>query len=190
MPGAKSFGDGPGLRDAASRSEWRVAIEDFAERAEPVRINLSAEWLEEMQGCSAISVDAEMCQRKRPEQPAPRSTLMIGGIALPRAARVPALVPRFAGREAAQTVTGEQMLRADIYDGFLLRRCERADGQRYAENLVGAKRGVVADSGRINHVEAARALRVPELLKTSPGLRGKLFVVLDRCAQHSREASQ
>src|SRR4029077_11209934 len=172
MPGAESFGNGPCLRDAASRSEWRVAIEDFAERAEPVRINLTSERLEKAQGRSAISVDAEMRQRKRPEQPAPHSTLMIGGIALPRSARVAALVPGLARGEAAQTVARQQMLRADVDNGFLLRRCERADGQGNAENLVGTKRSVSADLRRINYVGAGRALRVPKILKTSPGLWG------------------
>ena len=62
---------------------------------------------------------------------------MISGIALPRTARILALVGWLGGRQAAQAVRGEQMLGHGVNDRFLLAVGKRAYGERDTENLVG-----------------------------------------------------
>src|SRR5260370_29310727 len=103
-PRPQNFRNGPGLRDAAARREGRVAIENFAERAEAVRMNLAAERLEETQRRLAVVVDAIVCECERAEQPAPDGALMIGGVAIAGAASVMAGISRFARRETPQSV--------------------------------------------------------------------------------------
>src|SRR5258708_19564940 len=102
---------------------------------------------------------------------------MISDVALARPAVVVALVRGFPGSKAAQTVGSEQALRADVDDGFLLLCCERGDGQGDSKNLIRAERSVIADSGRINDVEAATTIRIPEFLKALLALRGEALVV-------------
>jgi len=55
--------------------------------------------------------------------------------------------------------------RANIDNRLLLLGRERAYRQGYGENLVRPQRGIISNSWRIDHVEAAIALRVPEFLK-------------------------
>jgi len=67
MPGAKDFRDGPGLSNAAARSERGVAIENLAEGAESVRIHLLGQRLEEAQCRVAVPVHAKVREHERPK---------------------------------------------------------------------------------------------------------------------------
>src|SRR5260370_41892521 len=78
-PRPQNFRNGPGLRDAAARRERRVAIENFAERAEAVRMNLAAERLGETRRRLAVRVDWVAGECERAEQPAPDGSLRAGG---------------------------------------------------------------------------------------------------------------
>lgn len=91
-PNAQDLGNGPSLRDAAARREWRLCVEDLAERAQAVRDDLFAERLKEPQGCFAVAIHAEMGEDEGSQEPPPHSTLMVGTIPFPGAAAVMGLV--------------------------------------------------------------------------------------------------
>jgi hypothetical protein len=120
MPSAKNFRYGPRLRNATARSERGISVEDFPKRAESVGTDKLTQRFEETQGCVAVVVNAKMREGKRPEEPTPDGTLMIGSVPLARPTAVVALVSGLARSEAAQTVGGKQALGADVDDGFLL----------------------------------------------------------------------
>ena len=135
-PGAKDFGDGPGLSDAASRGKWRVAIKNFSKCSKAIVADVRGERFKVAPGSVPISINAKMSLDKRPEEPAPGCALMIGGIAVAWASGVVALITRLARSEAAQTVGREKLPGANVDDGSLLFRGEGADGERNGENLV------------------------------------------------------
>src|SRR6266581_8544203 len=147
LPSAEDFRDGPGLGDAAARSEWRVAIKDFTERAEATRIDLTFQGREEPQRSRAVAVNAIVRKSEGAEQPAPYGALMIRGVAIARAATVVPGVARLTRSEAPQSVRGEEIPGANLDNRLLLFERERADGQGDSKNLVRPEGGVISDSG-------------------------------------------
>ena len=138
MPRAQQLGDRPALRNAAARGERSVSIKNFAYRAEPVSMNVPAEWFENAQSGGAVSINTKMSQREWAEQPSPDGALMVDAIAGMRITTVVSAVTIFAGSEAAQAVRSEEMLRANLHDVFLLAGGKRAKRKGDGKNLIWA----------------------------------------------------
>ena len=107
MPGAQHLGDGPRLGNAASGGEWGTAIGDFTQRAKAMHMNLSAKRFQEAQSEIWVTVDTEVSESKRAEQPAPSSPLVVSSVPLSWTAAVMPLVCRVLWIEAAQAMRSE-----------------------------------------------------------------------------------
>src|SRR5579871_4269946 len=187
LPSSKEFGDGPGLGDAAARGEGGLGVEDFGESTEAVACNGLRQRFEETERVGLVLVDAVMREGERTERPAPNGTLVIGGVAIARAAAKVSDVAGFVSSEAAQAEWCKKFGLANVDYGFLLIRRERRARERDRENLVGAERCVVADSGRIDDVVETVAICVPEFCKAGFRGSGQRFVARRRQFHQSRE---
>src|ERR1700730_17562444 len=161
-PCSQYFRHRPGLRDTSTRSERRIAIENFAERAQAVRMNLFTERLEKTYRRSAIRANTEMRQHQWAEEPTPHGALMIRAVTLSIIATVMSLVAGFALREAAQSVRSNKPPGTNIDNRFLLFRGKRALRQRNGKNLIWPKSGVISNFRRVDDVIAASGRVVPE----------------------------
>src|SRR5438105_15789666 len=102
-----------------------------------------------------------MRERKRAEQPAPNGALMVGCVALARAAMVVSLVSGFSWRKAAQAVGREQAPCANVHNRFSLLWRKRALRKRHGKDLTGTKRRSVTVARLANHVVEAMRSRIP-----------------------------
>src|SRR3989475_2582237 len=168
VPGPQRLGDAPRLGNAATRLERCVALADLGDRAQAIVGDVMSERCEKAPRGVGITVDLVMSERERPEEPGPDGPLVIRAVAAPLIAPVAALVLGMARRERAQPARRQQMPAAGLDDAPLTTRRERALGKRHGEDLIRAKRGVVA-GGRVDHVVAVAPGVVPEPLE--PGLR-------------------
>ena len=103
-------------------------------------------------------------------------------------AAIVANVCRVRRGEAAQAVRGQQVTRANVHDGLLLPRSQRAVWQRHGQQLIGSQSVVVA-SRPIDHVAAVAARVVPEPGKPGPCAFCQGSVRLGRFPQSAREFS-
>src|ERR1700746_456748 len=87
---------------------------------------------------------------------------MVSAVALARTTTIMPLVTRRAFGQTAEAVRGKQAVRANIHNGFLLLRRKRTLRQRHGKNLIGTKRGVVADAGILDNVVTTVGSPVPE----------------------------
>src|SRR5664279_340142 len=92
LPGPEKLGNAPSLRDAPGGFEWRVALENFANRAKSRGIDGPTEWLQEALSQIAIAVDAEVRESERTEKPSPYGSLVISRIAFAGSTRAVASV--------------------------------------------------------------------------------------------------
>src|ERR1700730_93356 len=145
-PSAQHLANAPSLRDAALWRKRSIAVVDFSKRADSIQANGRTDGVKKSHRCTLISIDAKVRQRKWPQQPTPRRTLVIRRISLARPSAVVSPVRGLAWRQTAQTVRRQQALRANIDHSFLLRLAERTNGQRHGKNLVGPQRIIVSES--------------------------------------------
>src|SRR5205807_65811 len=82
LPRPQHFRDCPRLRDTTARRERRVAIEDLAQAAQPVSLQLVRQRLEEGPRARRIVIDAQVREHERSHQPTPDGALMVGGVTL------------------------------------------------------------------------------------------------------------
>jgi len=115
-------------------------------------------WLEELSRSGLVLVDAEMRESEGTEEPTPGCALVIRSITFAGTAEVVRYVAGFARTETTQAYRSEELGAANINDRSLLHGIERAHWQGDRENLIGAKRSVVADTGRIDDVVAEIAI--------------------------------
>src|SRR5207302_4559382 len=188
LPRPQDFGDCPGLRDAAARRERSIAIENFAERAEAARVNLAAERLEEALCRFAVAVHAIVRERERPEQPAPDGALMISGVAIPGTTAVMAGISGFAGRETPQSMRGHETPRANVDNRLVLLGGQGAYRQGHGKNLIRPECSIISDARRIDDVEAAITLGVPESLKVFPCFGREFFVSIAGPSEQPRKS--
>ena len=120
MPDAQHLGHGPRLGDAASGSEWGIAIGDFTQRAKTMRTNLLAKRFHEAQREVAVTVNTKMSESEGAQQPAPGSSLMICAVTLCRTTAVMPLVSRVSWIEAAQAMWSQQHLATNVDNRSLL----------------------------------------------------------------------
>lgn len=106
-----------------------MAIENFGQSPEAVRADVVSKRLKIGESCGAVAVGAEMRECERSEQPSPNRPLVISSIARALIAAIVALIAGFAGRKTTEAIAREQVLRADVNDGFLLVFQKRTDGQ-------------------------------------------------------------
>src|SRR5690606_17185422 len=131
-----------------------------------------------------ILINTEMCIDKWPDQPCPYRALVIGVIALQWVTLITRCVTRFATRQAAQPMGGQQLTGAYIDDRFLLCGFQRTVWQRNRKQLIGSQAIISIPSivvrltfRAINYVVKATAHIIPEALKTRLNLRGRILVV-------------
>src|SRR6266404_4780588 len=120
LPSTKNFADRPGLRNTSAWMMGNIAIEDFRERSETVRINRFCQRLKKSACGRVVLVNSIVSERKRPKQPAPHSALVVGGITLARSTGINAGVTVFVPRKTPQSKGGQQLRRARIHDSLLL----------------------------------------------------------------------
>src|ERR1039458_10616743 len=84
----------------------RVAVEYFGNLAEAFLRGVSAYLRQPLPGLcpsfARMALHVEVCGDKRSHQPGPDRALVIGAVAAPGIALVPAAIPRIAGGQAAQ----------------------------------------------------------------------------------------
>src|SRR5687768_12848002 len=89
----QNLGHAPRLRDAATRRERRLRIEDLADRSDAAFVQMRNESVEEPPGLRAfVGMYFEPCIHERPDQPGPDGALMIGGVPRTKIPIVPRLV--------------------------------------------------------------------------------------------------
>ena len=114
-PCSQYFRDRPGLCDTSAGSEGRVTIENFAERAQAVRVDLASQRFQKTGGGRAIPIHAQMRQNEWTEQPTPHGALMIGAVTLSNVAAIVSLVAGLALRETAKSVGSHEFARTNIH---------------------------------------------------------------------------
>src|SRR5262249_37090259 len=108
-PASKNFSNAPGLRDAASRAEWRLGVKDLAYRSDPCRAQRGIETCKEGSGFSEIArMDSQPRIYERPDEPGPDRALMVSGIARSKIAIIFRLVIRITRIKSAKSQGREQ----------------------------------------------------------------------------------
>src|SRR5579872_1180800 len=159
-PRAQYFRHTPGLRKCAACHEWRFAIEDLANAAEPGCQKMVGHWLEKRKGPPRVVVNAQVGQDKRAEQPGPHCSLVVSGVALRLRALVIAAVVRIGRIQTSQSMRRRQAQRANIYHAFLLLRIQWTFRKRDSENVIGPHRTVVSVRA-VDYVKTALTFLIP-----------------------------
>src|ERR1019366_7212903 len=120
-------------------------------------------------------------QRKRAEQPTPYRALVIGAVTMPGIALVLTHVSRILHAEAAQAVARQQFAGAGVDHGAHLCGPQWAEWQRDGKKLIGPHARIATRASiDVDHIVQATALRIPESIKMSAGVRQQGFTSM-RC---------
>ena len=173
---------------AAAGRKRRVAVEDLGDAAEPVVAQVMRHGQREARAAARSPCTRRWARANGPSSHPHAGALVIGAVALGRAAPVATRVSGIAGREAAQSEGGQEAARAGLHDASLPLGRERARGKRHRQDLVGPQRGVGA-RGTVDHVVAAPAASFQKRSKPAaarPAIRSHGRV--GRPATRAREA--
>src|ERR1039458_486528 len=142
----------------------RVAVEYFGNLAEAFLRGVSAYLRQPLPGLcpsfARMALHVEVCGDKRSHQPGPDRALVIGAVAAPGIALVPAAIPRMAGGQAAQAPRRQEMPLDSVHNGFGFIGRKHLVEEAHGEDLV-RPHGGIADISIDDVVEALRRL-VPE----------------------------
>src|SRR6266567_2120445 len=108
-PRAQHLRDGPGLRDATARMEGRVAIENLADAAESMNVQMIRHRTEKLRCAVWVVVNAEVRESERAKQPGPHRSLVVRAIAIDGWTAIPAAILRIVRREAPQSMRSQKM---------------------------------------------------------------------------------
>src|SRR5256712_2632602 len=161
VPRPERLRDAPGLGDAPTWREGRVAVEDLGDGADAMVAEVVGERRQERAGRRGVAVRLEVGQGERSEEPRPHRALMVRAVAFPLIAAVVTSIIRMAGHQAPEPERGQQMTGAGIDDPFLALRRQRALAQRDGEDLIGPERLVVTPR-RVENVVAMAGTLAPE----------------------------
>src|SRR3954451_25489256 len=130
QPATEHLGHAPGLGGAASGEVGGLGVEDLADRADAVLVEVGAEPFEVATGAPQVAgVELEPGVDERPDQPGPDGPLVIGGVAGAEVAVVFRLVVGMAGGERTEADGGEKPLARDRDDRLPARPVEDRVGQ-------------------------------------------------------------
>src|SRR5262249_16744861 len=186
LPGTQGLRYGPRLRDASTRLERRIAIEDLGDRTESVVAEVMRQWREKRTSRLGVPIYLEVRESERAEKECPHRALMVRPVPTPLVAAVAALVARVVGREASQSVGRQKMAGAGIDDLALAFGRERALGERDGIDLIRPER-VSVSVARIDDVVTVSDSIVPEATESRLHARRELVPRPGRRPQSLRE---
>src|SRR5215469_9344917 len=135
-PGFEHACDRPRLRRTAARGVRRITVEDLANLAEPGIEQMIADRPQQTLRLRGVAVDTIMGERVMAEQPRPYRALMIPAVALDDPALVAAMIVGIVGRQRAQSIGGQESIRAAVQHGALRWLIQRARPQAHRQDLV------------------------------------------------------
>jgi len=139
---------------------WCLAVGDFAECPETVRIEVRGHPFELRAHVSGVGSDSQRGRNPRADEPAPNGSLMVGSVALVRRAAVCGTKFRIVVDEAPQPVRCEEPVSAERDDGTLSFKFESAVLERNREKGIGTQARVVATRS-VENVETVVAFGIP-----------------------------
>src|SRR6266540_6009596 len=87
VPRPERLRDAPGLGNAPTGREGRVAVEDLGDGADAMVAEVVGERRQERAGRRGVAIRLEVCQGERSEEPGPHRALMVDAVTLPLIAR-------------------------------------------------------------------------------------------------------